>query len=267
MPIYIDEINTFTSYSFPKCLDLNKMIFLAKFNLWGFLLDDVMESNEKECEKWTNIFRLSKSTDDTPLERMWDDIWDEATHIFTTGQQKRLLTCYEEYMLTYKTVRAIKAGKRSVSSEEHVQIRLVDTLQKLAWMEVEYSADVTLDDVIDSDVVQEYHNCVARYGIILNDLFSYQKDLIDGTEQFNYIEILSREQNISLNESFIKARDEMDTLLIERRDKIKRIKNKGIIISDEYFQQIDDMMNGILYWTSVSKRYNLYGKHKEIRYV
>lgn len=263
----IDGINGFNFYSLPKCLDLNKMIFLAKFSIWAFLLDDIMESNEDECEKWAEIFRSQKSTNDTPLELMWKDIWDEATRVWTIGQQNRLLTCYETCMTTYKKVRAMKTGETEVSTEEHIQLRLIDTLHRLAWLEVEYSTGMPLDDVIDEEVVQDYHNCVARYGIILNDLFSYEKDLKDGSERFNYIHILSRENSISLDNSAIRARNEMDKLFIQRLDAIQRIKDAGFNISDEYFQRIDDMLNGLLYYTSVSKRYNEFGRHEEIRYV
>lgn len=72
----------------------------------------------------------------------------------------------------------------------------------------------------------------ARYGIIVNDMFSYEKDLKEGHKRVNYINILSRENSILLDEAAIKTRDEMEMLVIQRREAIVRIKNAGICISD-----------------------------------
>lgn len=113
----------------------------------------------------------------------------------------------------------------------------------------ECTTNMCLDDVHHLDWVKELHNTTGRYGIIVNDLYSYEKEVIPNGGRFNYVTILSREQPISLDEAAIKIKDEMEMMKIQIENVIKRIKSTGIYISEKYFEAIRDINEGNIYWS------------------
>ena len=173
------EIFGFIFYCFPKCVDLKQLVFLQKISLFGFLLDDHLDKYVEEREKWANIFETKKITTETPLELLFENLWNDAINELTEGQQQRILDGFSIFMSAFKDVDAVKSGEKLVNVEEYIKIRTKDSFHTITWVLCEYVCGYALDGVINSDLVTKLNDIAGKHGYLVNDLFSFQKELAE----------------------------------------------------------------------------------------
>lgn len=101
---------------------------------WAFTIDDYLDKNEGEFENWIKIIESKKSVNNTPLDLMWEEIWNEFIPLFTAEQKIKFSLSTISWFSSYENVGAIKLGKRKLSGEELIEFCLNYVLKEVNFI-------------------------------------------------------------------------------------------------------------------------------------
>jgi hypothetical protein len=142
----------------------------------------------------------------------------------------------------------------------YIRLRELDSGMEPEINLIEYAYNIFLPDwVLGHEVVSKATLMCARIGGLMNDVFSYEKEVIIQKSRFNLLAVLQEVEQVS----FVEAVDHAIYVLNEYTATFKEMRHHIPLFEDAeindklqlYYEGLANMINGTWHWQMSTNRY------------
>lgn len=253
----INDLGSFMSYSYPNCIDKERVIEMAKYSVFYFLMDDFTESHIKELGSvWKYVFYYHKSLTENPIEKMYENLFDRMKKHLSPQQIRRFTHSNINFLRVLELPEYVY---ENMPIKEFLNLRYLSAAGDQWIVLMEYMFNTPLDDyVMEHILFKKFDALIVYYGVIQNDIYSYKKEMFYETNQKNQMNYVSHIMKLhkcthkfavkfTLKELKI---NESKTIAIKEQIIANKL-NFPIELLNDYFFSV----RGSTYWHTLSKRY------------
>jgi hypothetical protein len=144
--------------------------------------------------------------------------------------------------------------------EGYINLRILDAGMHPMIDTVEFAQGIILPDlVIESEYLRGMREYVARLGSLLNDIFSYTKEIIETNSRFNLICVLEDYYGYSFEDAVQRTVDIVNDEVEAFNAKARNIPSWGDKNIDKdvalYVKGLKDQINACWHWQMSTNRY------------
>lgn len=205
---------------YPHALDLERLLAVGMFSQWLFFLDDEYDDHPTMGRDLRAVRQLLTLVFDvletgvlpakpTPFLRFTVGVRRRLDALAAPGWTGRFLRHIEDYLFR-GSLRAAElwALDRVPTLEEYLHVRMLDSGVFPVLDMSELAGGLCLpDDVREHPSLVEMKDLTVRYIAYVNDLFSYQKEVLQAGTPFNLVSVLMHENASSFEEAVRAATD------------------------------------------------------------
>jgi len=103
---------------------------------------------------------------------------------------------------------------------------------------------------------EKYKQTVIELSILVNDIYSYKKEVKQNDYTFNLVYLKMKAQAISAQQSVDEIVVKMNELTDLYKQYERQLKGFGIKVLDVYVERVWDAYKGVYHWHTISSRYN-----------
>lgn len=266
-----DDIVSLNRYLFPEA-SKDRLLFANKVLCLLFYIDDRYDihfSNHSMSE----MQAFSKIIDEVCLSVIEGviphgknvpysfavEIHEQLQSIAKPVLVTRFNTAFREHLAQGVIPSRVEEKNTTLSFEEYMGFRIVDSALPLLTTCIEITNVLCLPDhVHEHDKIKEMKHLASRIGTVVNDLYSYAKEVIALGTQNNIIPILMHENSCCFNEAVHKAvfmicSDALRFNYLEKEVRNWDIDKKETICC--FVEGLKDLIIGCLHWHATSNRY------------
>jgi hypothetical protein len=199
---------------YPHALDLERLLAVGMFNQWLFFLDDEYDDQPMVGRDHETVRKLLKQVFDvletgvlpakpTPFLRFTVGVRRRLDALAAPGWTARFLRHVEDYLFR-GSLRAVEywARDRVPTLEEYLHVRRLDSAVFPVLDMSEIAGGLCLPDAVrEHHMLVEMKDLAVRYIAYINDLFSYQKEVLAAGTSFNLVSVLMHENTSSFEEA------------------------------------------------------------------
>jgi hypothetical protein len=244
-------------YFYRQECDFNKLLLVSKWHIWSFGIDDEIDKNPDSANCYIDYYKgnVNEENDSSLpytlmkiIDTEFKQLMSPKLYEFYTEQSIKLI-------LALQSVARITSGDKIVSSDEFYPLRKYDTGLLFVFIFGVFLYDVD-ESIIDDDFE---NNPINELFIIqlwmINDIYSFKREYLRQTSNFNYVTILSKENDVTLQ-------DAVYLLINKIKDNevgINRLKNNTVESGSKYwlkyFEILELLCDGFLKWNHIANRY------------
>jgi len=268
-PQNYDEYATMTPYLFPYG-DVDNLVAISVLNNFLFFIDDLVnddlmkdhdvENREifKECIKIFYGKKLPNSPHQLHI------ISYEIAQLFRS-------TAHPEWMkrFTYSVASYLKYTTlpiESIKTKGYWNVdRYIAHREQVSGMYptvdlIEYASRICLpQSAVDHPFIQSMRRLTAQYCCLLNDVFSYHKEVIECGSQFNLLNVLQKSWNLTFDEALHEAVRRLNYITADFRQLAQyatRWQNQNSrYLIDIYVRGMTDQFIAAWHWQMSTNRY------------
>ncbi len=266
------EFTTMGAYVFPRT-SVERLVAMDILTNWLYYIDDVWDRNTEQGKNLDPIFK--RKVFETCFKAMLYGVEPDHEHEFyptclelhrqfmeLADQEwlERLGTSLIPHLKssTYSIEDIEKSGKDLV--EEYIKLRELDAGTQVTISLIEFSYDMRLPDfVLEHPDIQKMGLCTALSGGIVNDMFSYEKEVMRYGADFNYISVVMRSRNVSFREAVhecvMLVNDYIDTFVELEKNPPRWDDDRVNQLVDNYIEGLRDQIIAGYHWQLATNRY------------
>ena len=202
------------THVYPHALDLERLLAVGMFNQWLFFLDDEYDDHPTVGRDATAVRQLMTLVFDvletgvlppkpTPFLRFTVGVRRRLNALAAPGWTARFLLHVEDYLFR-GSLRAAElwALDRVPTLEEYLHVRMLDSGVFPVLDMSELAVGLRLPTAVrEHPSLVEMKELAVRYIAYVNDLFSYQKEVLQAGTAFNLVSVLMHENAASFEEA------------------------------------------------------------------
>jgi hypothetical protein len=202
------------THVYPHALDLQRLLAVGMFSQWLFFLDDEYDDHPTLGRDtgavralMTRVFAVLKSgtapMESTPFLRFTADVRRRLDALAPPGWTARFLGNVEDYLFR-GSLRAVEYWSLDEvpSLEEYLHVRRLDSAVFPALDMSEIAGGLCLPDAVRAHpALVEMKELAVRYIAYVNDIFSYQKEVLSAGASFNLVHVLMHANASSFEEA------------------------------------------------------------------
>lgn len=255
-----DDYNTMSSYLFPTA-DYNELLAIIMLNNLLFYIDDLHDRNVEGVmdnvtrrnmfEDIIEVFKTGLIKDSTSLMQAAGFGIRELFMPYADKRWlKRLIENTQKHFIatTYNVSDIQDIGRLTV--DKYIELREHDSGMVPTVDLIEFANNFYMpQDLLDNEVIQKAISCTTRSAALMNDLFSYEKEVIDLDSDFNLIAIYMQSLGLSFEEAVHRSVEDVNAdidLFIELRDYLP---DDEIAVS--FYDALADQINAAWHWQYV----------------
>ena len=279
-----DSYNTMSAYLYPEA-SVERLVGIIVIMNFLYYVDDVYE-------------RHARTEGDHSQEAYLHQVFDNCARIMLTGKMpEHIHTLYESCLATYKIVRPLTnaewLGEFIIKTLQHLKSttdgvyeiaddteNIVENYIKLRGFDsgmypaihlIEFANNFYLPpEIRDHPYIREMEDATANVGGLMNDIFSYEKEVIQYNSQFNLIAMFEHYHNLSfkdaVHESVMVVNRNTDNFLERERNIPDFGDDERNLIAARYVRGLRYQINATWHWQKATDRYySTNSPHPELR--
>ncbi len=206
------------THVYPRALDLEHLLAVGMFSQWLFFLDDEYDEHPTMGRDPGAVRKLMTLVFDvldsgmlpvrpTPFLHFTASVRRRLDALAPPGWTVRFLGHVKDYLFR-GSLRAVEywALDRVPSLDEYLHVRMLDSAVFPALDMSEIAGGLRLPDAVRKhSLLVEMKDLAVRYIAYVNDIFSYQKEVLLAGTSFNLIHVLMHENASSFDEAVTAA--------------------------------------------------------------
>jgi len=272
---------TMSAFLFPTT-SLERLTTIGKMNCLFFYIDDSVVSNtlneanviptdsmtaipkQEELASLGFIFRTGQLPSvPTNLQQALYEVRQELFMLSgeNTGYLSRFLDSTERYLVKHSrpTDFIEKAVNGTIDLQSYIVWREDDSGMYPELDLIEFADDFTLPETVITHPTLRYlrQTCV-RIACLMNDLFSYYKEIVVERSRFNLVNLIQENTGVSLKEAVEEVINRVNAYVVEFLEQEKKIpycNDKTQIIVNKYINGIRRQLSASWYWQIYTPRY------------
>lgn len=283
-PHHFDDYNTFSRFIYAGATSAERLQVACTIHSMFFFLDDLFFDTD-HFDPRDFAIEVESSNDFKAISHFLSDLM----HIFRTGElpdhpsliqqafaemRKNVLqqvtaewfVIFADGIQDYITAVIqreidLRRGDKLILTDmkSFLDIRLRDTGGLHSCQLVELIKDAFLPAELRNDKQIEHLTWLATAMVsLVNDIFSYHKDVVIEKSDFNLIKILMDVQKLSFDEAVhesVKTVNSYAALFVEQRAQLPVWGQQEDWIAKQYVDGLAEMMSGNVYWHATTNRY------------
>ncbi|WP_338932932.1 hypothetical protein WEB32_32145 [Streptomyces netropsis] len=217
----------FPEWAYPSA-SVERFADLSAFTTYFFAIDDTLdnlrcgEGDDEDDDEGFGHGELIRSAVDacvrahhgdpdltSPWGAAYADVLDGVRRRMTPEQYTRLTAVCEEWFDA--CVRALDAPLKDPDLETYLADRLLTAAAEAAVGLVEYATATDVAGLRRSDAdLEAVCQASRRFGVLVNDLFSYRRDLFSGGPVVNAVTVLRQSEGLGLQGAVDRLCEELD---------------------------------------------------------
>lgn len=210
-PKHFREYTTMTPYLFPYG-DVDRLVAISVLNNFLFFIDDfinddLMKEHDVENRKLFGecIQILYGKRPAKPAHQLHLVTYDIA-QLFRATAHPEWMTRFTHSVASYLKYTTLPIESIKTNGYWNVD-KYISHREQVSGMYptvdlIEYASRICLpQSAVDHPFLQSMRRLTAQYCCLLNDLFSYHKEVVEGGSQFNLLHILQESWNLSFDEA------------------------------------------------------------------
>lgn len=203
---------------YPHALDLERLLAVGMFSQWLFFLDDEYDDYPTIGRDPVAVRKLMTLVFDvldsgllpsrsTPFLQFTAGVRRRLHSLAPPGWTVRFLGNVKDYLFR-GSLRAVEywAIDRVPPLNEYLRVRMLDSAVFAALDMSEIAGGLRLPDAVRKHpLLMEMKELAVRYIACVNDIFSYQKEVLHAGTSFNLIHVLMHERSSSFEDAVIEA--------------------------------------------------------------
>jgi hypothetical protein len=204
------------SYSYPYA-DLNGLNLAGLFNQWLYFIDDQYDDHPEFGRDVEAVGRLMRRSldilaggelpaGDKPFDRFTARMRAELFAHSDQAWQARFLAHVEEYLLegSLAAMKVWSSGQLP-PLDEYCRLRLFDSALFAVFDVVELANVLLSAEVRHHPLLRTLRYHAARHVAFANDLFSYQKEVVQQGMPFNLLHVLQANESLTIEQAVDRA--------------------------------------------------------------
>jgi hypothetical protein len=266
---YYTQFNLINKYFFPTCsADVLKVV--SRIIDIFFLLDDIYDTDVRNGTNVTMVTRLINSTvqtiktddichDKSEINLFVRDTFTKLNEIASPIQVRTLKTHFCDYLINGSLVMMKMWAQNNMPTyDEFCRIRDFDIAVLPAIALAEIAAKLAYsDEICTNEKVSRFRMKAVRHVGILNDILSYEKEVIRDNCPCNAVWVHQKEFQCDFNTSLQQLIQELNEIVKEMvllREEISERFSPAVV--DPYLDVIEDIVSGHYQWCIKGTRYN-----------
>lgn len=194
-----------------------------------------------------------------PYALNFQDIWRRVALPMTAGQRRRYRKASEDWLKDCAREIASRETGRVFDFDTYLAVRRGSVYSTPCFPIIEHGLGIELPaDFITSPELAELHLLCTDCMILINDLFSFHKEALDG-DFVNAVSILCMRHELGLQQAVDRVCEILHaaegTFLAKCRDMLAKNEDLQAILSP-YLTALGYYMSGLLYWARFTTRYH-----------
>lgn len=239
------------------------LIELVEESKINFIIDDLLENsdeNNTKSEVFLNILENNFANVNIKSSNYLFEPFREICNLIkkdlNNNQTFRFIEYTKEWIIGAKYLASISEDD-ILDERTYIHHRIKSIGAKITFFSIEYSLGINLEkDILES--LNVLHDTAANIIILVNDLFSYRKEIYEKKYNPNMIDIFRNKNKLSLQSS-------IDTLVLDIKEKYSIFKKLCdeifILYSDnenlkKYVDSLYILIIGNLKWSCKTPRYH-----------
>jgi len=245
------------------------MLDLANLSQYLFAFDDAYGDRSgigRDAQTARSVFRdffavMAGAPPATghPYAMNFQDIWARVALPMTAGQRSRHMSATQDFLNECAREVASREKGAVFDFETYMMVRRKSVYSAPCFPIIEHGLGIELpEDLAASDELEELHLACTDCMILINDLFSFPKEALEG-DYVNAIPILCIHDNLNLQQSVDRVCEllsDTETQFITRRDALLASQKAPHSIIGPYVMALGDYMGGLLQWARFTTRYH-----------
>jgi len=272
---------TISAFMFPAA-SLESLKTIGKLNCLCFYIDDCAVSypldtaNEIPTDAVTAILKQEELASlgfifrtgqlplaPTNLQQAFYEVRQELLVLSgeNTDYFSRLLDCAQQYLVKHSHPSAFveKAADGTVDLQSYISWREVDCGMYIQSNMIEFADEIVLPEtVIIHPILQRLRQSCNRIACLMNDIFSYYKEIVVEGNRFNLINLIQENTGIGLKEAVEEAINIVNGYTIEFLEYEKQLPywdDKTDLAVKKYVEGLKSQISASWYWQISTPRY------------
>ena len=280
-----DSYNTMSAYLYPDA-SVERLVGIIVIMNFLYYVDDVYE-------------RHARTDGDHSQEAYLHQVFDNCARIMLTGKMPdHIHTLYESCLAThkivmpltnpewlgefiFKTLQHLKSTTNGVDDisnesedelvENYIKLRGFDSGMYPAIHLIEFANSFyLLPEVKNHPYIREMEDATANVGGLMNDIFSYEKEVIQYNSKFNLIAMFEQYHKLSFEDAVhesVKIVNRNTDRFIERARNIPDFGDDELnLLAARYVRGLHYQINATWHWQKATDRYySTTSPHPELR--
>jgi hypothetical protein len=234
------------------------------------------------AEKFGAILKGEPADPETPLTGVFEEVWHSLTQHMAPELRNRLRTTLTEFIVGCAADIGPAPAGTSADFEVSEQASVApstETSDLEEWLRFRgYTIGarynhVLLEHALDVDMTEPFEQeptllraaeLVARHQFLMNDLFSYRKEILAGQEHSNTLAVIQRLEGVDLQQAVDRLCDlaeQIERQYAHARQEIQAGSLKGRRDVARYLDEMWHMITGNIEYSLMTPRYNGIGHH------
>ena len=280
----IDDIMSFTSYTYAKIKDFNILCYIMLLNYFAFHLDDYLDRNDNgefkdiflhlinlvmlAWRKWFAILKAQKCGGNGLDERLFNLLIEKSNKLMDGITSQKFYRSIGDWVQLCPEMQRIKSDQAKISDQELLDMRVIDSMLPAEFMIAQLDAKLNSESLEDDPNWIQFNRYSAYVVVIVNELYSLKKEARDGQAHFNYVFIKMKNNGLTAQQAvdeLVRELRQYQQLMHRFGDNLRELGIKG---TDAYVKRIIGYTDGNLYWSTICDRYNKLGiKQKPLKNV
>lgn len=239
---------------YPDIIIKERIYNITNFYTLLFIIDDILENDINSNMEIRYIKILENEIDvNTNIEKTFKDILDSIKKDLSITQKKRFIEYTKEWI---EGAKYLSKNNVNIDRNIYMNYRFKSIGARSSFISIEYGLNI----VFENEILEEYkeiHKIAAENIILINDLFSYRKELYENNNNPNIIKIIMNEKECNLQESI----NLLEIDIKKNNEIFKKLYNQILIKHNnenvkKYLNGLHNLIVGNLQWSCVSPRYH-----------
>lgn len=224
-----DDYNTMSAYLFPDA-SYDQLLAIIMLNNLLFYIDDLWDRNDDDVvdditrrntfEDIIHIFRFGEVKDENNVMQVSAlKIRELMLPIANKAWLQRLIVNTQRHLkATTYDIADIENRNNSMLTSRYIELREHDSGMVPTVDLIEFAQDIYLpDEILQHEAVQKAIQCCIQSAALMNDLFSYEKEVLKLDSRFNLVHVIMTSENLvfeqAVHESVVLINDIIETFL------------------------------------------------------
>lgn len=253
---YFDNnLSYWSSICYPNIIIEDKIYNITNFYTLLFIIDDILENN---INTNINSIRYIEILEDiiepiTKIEKTFKNIWCSIKKDLSIIQKTRFINYIKEWM---DGAKYLSNFNNNIDRNTYMYYRFKSIGAMASFITIEYGFDIEFTQET-LYLLKDIHNISGQNIILINDLFSYRKEIYENKNNINIINIIISQNNCSLQDAI----NLLEIDIKKNYNNFKKLYNEILVNNDDknirkYLNGLSDLIIGNLHWSCISPRYH-----------
>jgi len=251
------DIAELNFYAYPSLESFPIASFFVIHNFVLFILDDHLEKFPNDLPKWIQYLKKKEFSRNGYLEKWFQLYVIVAREVMNEAVLDELIGLVIFSITVIPKVVAIHSGKTFLAVNDYFDLRIIDSgvSHNFFFFRIDCKLKITDELKSDPDWIG-LEKQAAHHLIVINDLYSFKREVNHNIYRMNYIYIKMMNDDIGAQEAVNKIIQELREF--EKMTHIygENLKKRNNPMLTQYVEGVYAAMYGNHYWSTVCKRYN-----------